>query len=196
MTEACRFRSENYAPRRDHGSSHASFSPNTTREPRPPSRDTENAKHFTYYGPTTQPHIHSPSNDLITNGAEDDIAPNIPLNMDSIPLRKALIELFFKLQTRFITLVNEQLFMTDWALQKRSQYYSSFLEDAILAFSARHSTSSAMRKLRDKYTTRCKSKIIMELEDPNIAYLQGLLLLGDCETTRGRPRTGWTYCSK
>ena len=120
----------------------------------------------------------------------------MPLNMDSLPLRKTLLNIYFKLQHRFLILVDEGFFMSGLSLKKRSQYYSEFLEDAILTFSSRHSTSSAVRKLGDKYAQRCKTRIGMELEDPKISSLQGLLLLGDFETTRGRARIGWTYCGE
>lgn len=159
-------------------------------------QDNQSAKDLTYYGPTTQPHIQSPSDEVVGDRGEDDIVPSMPLNMDSFPLRKTLLNLYFKLQHRFQILINESLFMADWSLQKRSQYYSSFLEDAILAFSTRHSTSSAVRKLGEKYAARCKTHIAMELDDPKIGSLQGLLLLGDFEATRGRARIGWTYCGE
>ncbi|KAL4802076.1 hypothetical protein BDV18DRAFT_147479 [Aspergillus unguis] len=152
-----------------------------------------NSQDLTYFGPTTQPHIQSPSDEPLTTGGDDDTAP-MGFNMDALPLRKALLDLYFRLQTRFQILIDESLFMTDWASQTRSQYYSRFLEDAILAFTARHSTSSTVRRLRDKYAARCKSQIGAELDDPAIASLQGLLLLGDVEATRGHARTGWTYC--
>jgi hypothetical protein len=132
----------------------------------------------------------------LLTGWEDDIAPNMPLNMDSIPLRRTLINIYFGIQPRFQPLVDQEMFLRDWVHHKRTPHYSQFLEDALLAFSTRHSTSTAVRKLGHKYAERCKSQISLELDNPNLASLLGFLLLGDFEAGRGRARIGWSYCGE
>jgi hypothetical protein len=54
-----------------------------------------------YYGPTTQAHVRSRPDAALLAGCEDDIAPNMPLNIDSFPLRRTLINIYFNLQPRF-----------------------------------------------------------------------------------------------
>ena len=75
----------------------------------------------------------------------------------------------------------------------RSQYYSEFLENAILACATRMSTSSGIRALGPKYADQASSQITQELQKPNVATLQGFLLLSDFEATRGRDRLGYIY---
>jgi len=115
------------------------------------------------------------------------------MNLDSLQLRKVLLSTFFKVQPRSQIIVGEELFMAAWVQGHRCQYYSKFLEDALLASATRHSTSSAVRKLGKPYAERAKTQIASELEQPNISSLQGFLLLSDFEATRGRARIGWTY---
>ena len=75
----------------------------------------------------------------------------------------------------------------------RSQYYSEFLENAILACATRMSTSPGIRALGPKYADQASSQITQELQRPNVATLQGFLLLSDFEATRGRDRIGYIY---
>ena len=78
----------------------------------------------------------------------------------------------------------------------RSEYYSSFLENALLSCATRMSTSEGVRALGARYAARAKAEIAQELEYSNIATLQGFLLLSDFEATRGRDRLGYMYCGK
>lgn len=75
----------------------------------------------------------------------------------------------------------------------RSQYYSEFLENSILACATRMSTSPGIRTLGPRYADQASSQITQELQKPNVATLQGFLLLSDFEATRGRDRLGYIY---
>lgn len=87
--------------------------------------------------------------------------------------------------------------MTQRKRGKRSRYYSVFLESALLACSARLSTSKAVRALGAEYSRNAKAQLLSpELESPNMATLQGLLLLSDYEMSQGRDRLGWMFCGK
>lgn len=74
----------------------------------------------------------------------------------------------------------------------RSQYYSEFLENCILACATRMSTSAGIRALGPRYAEQASSLVIQELQRPNVATLQGFLLLSDFEATRGRDRLGYS----
>jgi hypothetical protein len=58
------------------------------------------------------------------------------------------------------------------------------------------STSPGVRALGPKYADQASSYITQELPRPNVATLQGFLLLSDFEATRGRDRLGYIYCGK
>lgn len=124
---------------------------------------------------------------------EEDIGNKTAVNLDSSQVQKMLLEVawrYLSLQTR---LVHEQYFLSHRELGVRSQYYSKFLENTLLACASRTSTSTAIRKLEKPYIDRAVKDIPMELEYPTLATVQGFLLLADCEATRGRDRLGWTY---
>ncbi|OAG43893.1 hypothetical protein AYO21_01745 [Fonsecaea monophora] len=146
-----------------------------------------------YYGSTTQLHVHSPEIKSIAITPENDLPQETTMNMDSQQLCKALLRIFFKIQPNSQIIVHEDLFMRDRKKGGRHRFYSNFLENTIMAAGTRNSTSSAVRKLGRKYAERAKAQISSELEQPNIASLQGFLLLSDFEATRGRARLGWTY---
>lgn len=162
----------------------------------PPRLDVDDANgQLRYYGPTTQPHIPSPvpSTERALTSCDDEAETGLYINMDSDQLKKWLLDRFWKMQPLSVTVVDQDLFMTQRALGKRTQFHTPFLEDAILACAARVSTSGAVRGLGAKYAERAKAEISAELEQPNMATLQGFLLLSDFEATRAHARTGWTY---
>lgn len=139
-----------------------------------------------FYGSSTQLEIQSQL-------AEDDVGNETALNLDSSQVQKVLLEIawrYLSLQTR---LVSEEYFLSHRELGLRSQYYSEFLENTLLACAARACTSTAMRKLEKPYIDRAAKDIPMELEYPTLATAQGFLLLADFEATRGRDWLGWTY---
>ena len=76
---------------------------------------------------------------------------------------------------------------------RRNQYYSAFLENCMLACATRMSTSPGIRALGPKYAEQASAQVTQELQRPNVATLQGFLLLSDFEATRGRDRIGYIY---
>lgn len=125
--------------------------------------------------------------------AEEDVGNETALNLDSSQVQKMLLEIawrYLSLQTR---LVHEQYFLSHYELGVRTQYYSKFLENTLLACASRASTSTAIRNLQKSYIDRAVKDIPMELEYPTLATVGGFLLLADCEATRRRDRLGWTY---
>ncbi|KAL6240263.1 hypothetical protein RBB50_012829 [Rhinocladiella similis] len=147
-----------------------------------------------FYGSTTQLHNLSPVPTNADAIVSIDFDQEMGVNMDSIHLRKSLLSIFFTIQPRAHFVVDEELFRQGRAGVVRSRYYSDFLESAILAVASRHSTSSTVRALGKEYAARAKGQVLSELEHPNIASLQGFLLLSDFEATRGLARVGWAFC--
>lgn len=144
-----------------------------------------------FYGPTSQAHIHRPS---VPVESDDWATDDDGLSIDSLPLRALLFNTYWKIQPHSFVVVDESLFLRGRESGARSEYYSPFLEDALLASATRMSTSSGVRRLGPKYVERAKTAITSELERPNTATLQGFLLLSDFEATRGRDRLGYLYC--
>lgn len=124
---------------------------------------------------------------------EDIASDDEGLNIDSTPLRALLFHTYWKIQPHSIIIVDEGFFLQGREAGRRSEYYSTFLEDAILACATRLSTSEGVRALGARYVDRAKAAIPHELERPNTATLQGFLLLSDFEATRGRDRLGYLY---
>ncbi|KAL6407336.1 fungal specific transcription factor [Ilyonectria robusta] len=161
-----------------------------------PSLDTDcSPGQVRYYGPTTQLHIqsHSDRSTSISTGNDILSTSDFIVDMDGPQLREILMNSCWSYYSRSVRVVDPQLFMTHRATGKRSQYYSRFLEEALLACATRISTSQAVRKLGRAYADRAKQDVVHELEQPTIATLQGFLLLSDFEATSARDRVGWTY---
>lgn len=116
--------------------------------------------------------------------------------MDSARLKLVLIESYCRFQTCTVELVHRGSFLSHRELGIRSESYSTFLESSVLACSARLSTSAAVRSLKSSYAQRAKADLISELENPNMATLQGMLLLSDYEMSEGHDRLGWLYCGQ
>lgn len=148
-----------------------------------------------YYGPTTQLYIQSSSDadSGSRTSAKSASTVDFILDMDSPQLRNSLIQLSWGYYSRSVSVVDERLFMLHRERQQRSQYYSSFLECALLACATRMRTSQGMKRLGRAYADRAKQELIHELENPIIATLQGLLLLSEFEATSARDRLGWIY---
>lgn len=166
-----------------------------------------------YFGPTTNLHLQrhgqrheTDSNNSTTttnnnNGAMVNAMMNTAfgstlINMDSPHIRDSILRSCWPYYARSVRVVDEHLFMAHRALGQRSQYWSSFLEAALLACGTRISTSPAVRKLGRTYADRAKQDLNLELEQPTVATLQGCLLISDFEATSGRDRVGWIYSGK
>ena len=130
------------------------------------------------------------------SGAEEDIGTEAAVSPDSSQVQKVLLEIAWRYPSLQPWLVNEEHFQSHRRLGVLSQYYSPFLENALLACASRASTSSAIRKLGSRYIDCAMKTIHVELEDPTPATAQGFLLLADFETSRGRDRQAWTYIGR
>lgn len=149
-----------------------------------------------YYGPTCPRHVSSPSATGPFLPADDLAHPEVQIDMNAPRLKIELINNYCTFQTLSVTLIRRETFLSHRDLGFRSQHYSKFLENSLLACSARLSTSAAVRALGPSYAKCAKSDIVSELENPNMATLQGMLLLSDYEMTEARERVGWLYCGK
>ncbi|KIW26769.1 uncharacterized protein PV07_06577 [Cladophialophora immunda] len=147
-----------------------------------------------YFGPTCQLHVSSPSDVVRSVSSLHPPPPVTQIDLDSDRLKTLLFNNYCNFQTLSVNIIHRELFLSHRARGLRSQHYSRFLENSLLACSARLSTSAAVRALGSTFAMRAKSEIVSELEDPNVATLQGMLLLSDYEMTEGRDRVGWMYC--
>ncbi|RVX70490.1 hypothetical protein B0A52_05141 [Exophiala mesophila] len=147
-----------------------------------------------FYGPTCPLHVSSPHQAIRNPPREVSSYRDAQIDMDSCRLKDMLFNAYFSFQTLSVKIVDQQKFLSDNQIGVRSHYYSSFLENSLLACSSRLSTSRAVRNLGPNYCQRAKTEIVPELENPNLATLRGMLLLSDFEMSQGRDRVGWMYC--
>lgn len=148
-----------------------------------------------FYGHTCQLYLqYRDATPCDTVYPDDDAASEVKL--DSPPLRNVLFQTFWRLQPFSQALVEQERFERGRKRRIRSQWYSDFLEHVMLASASRVSTSPTVRALGARYATLAKNSIVYELEHPNIASLQGFMLLSDFEATRGKNRLGYMYASK
>ncbi|KAF7554733.1 hypothetical protein G7Z17_g2712 [Cylindrodendrum hubeiense] len=116
-----------------------------------PSLDTDSSPgQVRYYGPTTQLHIQSYSDRSTSISTTNDIlsTSDFIVDMDGPQLREILMNSCWSYYSRSVRVVDPQLFMAHRAVGKRSQYYSRFLEEALLACATRISTSQAVLILK------------------------------------------------
>lgn len=145
-----------------------------------------------FYGPTSNHHVHSREIQVDS----DPVRPGDEIEIDSPTVRRLLLEIFWKVQPLSIVLIERYDFERGRMNGARSDYYSEFLENSLLACATRMSTSPDIRSLGSKYAERATALVTTELQDPHIASLIGFLLLSDFESTRGRNRLGYMYCGK
>ncbi|KAJ9619077.1 hypothetical protein H2204_012788 [Knufia peltigerae] len=147
-----------------------------------------------FYGPTCNLHVSSPSNVVRSLPRTILSGPEVHIDMDSLRLKNMLLNNYCNFQTLSVSVIHRESFLSHRDRGLRSQHYSVFLENSVLACAARLSTSAAVRSLAPSYAKRAKSEIVMELEDANMATLRGMLTLSDFEMSEGRDRVGWMYC--
>lgn len=117
-----------------------------------------------FYGPTSQQYIQRRN---LLSDSETMIAPSEPveeLNINTGPLRALLFQTFWKLQPNSVIVVEEALFQIGRDAGTRSEYYSAFLENSLLACATRMSTSEGVRRLGPRYADLAKAEIAQELE--------------------------------
>jgi hypothetical protein len=149
-----------------------------------------------YYGPTCQLHVSSPSDVVRDPPHTIRQRPEVQIDPNSMQLKTALLKSYCDFQAQTVALIHRENFLAHRETGQRTQHYSRFLENSLMACSSRLSTSPAVRALGSSYAKLAKSDLVAELEDPNITTLQGLLMLSDYEMTAGRDRAGWVYCGK
>ena len=148
-----------------------------------------------FYGPTSQPYLQSVHEDSPPSDT-DELETDLSLDVDSTQIRQRLFQNYWDMHDLAAKVVDKERFICDRAVGKRSHYYSTFLENALLACATRTSTSSSIRKLGQRYLELAKSEIVQELEHLDTASVQGFLLLSDFEATQGRDRLGWMHCGE
>ncbi|CAK7234704.1 hypothetical protein SBRCBS47491_009039 [Sporothrix bragantina] len=186
----------------DAGNTTATNTENTTS---PPSDSTPVDDPPSFYGATSHPHVVSqdsrdasqqPNHMTIFDELD---AVGIDLDINSPHLRATLLQLFFKYQILWVSVVDKEAFLSHQALQNSSphqplRWYSKFLESTMLACGARLSTSKAVRALGSKYCDWAKTELVQAMSEPTPANLQGFLLMSEYEVTRGNNRLGWMLC--
>lgn len=141
-------------------------------------------------GAEASPLISTQATKCSTVEAEEDVGKEAALGLDSSQVQKVLLEIAWRYLSLQTGLVHEQYFLSHRDLGVRSQYYSPFLENALLACASRVSTSTSIRNLGKPYIDRAVKDIPMELENPTLSTIQSFLLLADFEATRDRDRLG------
>ncbi|GAB7352387.1 hypothetical protein MBLNU459_g2820t1 [Dothideomycetes sp. NU459] len=146
-----------------------------------------------FYGATSHPHVVA-SNEEFHLISDDDDAVGIDLDPASPHIRDNLLQSFFKYQTLWVDIVDKESFFAHQRNGAQSQWYSRFLENAMLACGTRLSTSKSVRALGYKYCEWAKNDILLAMSEPTPANLQGFLLLSEYEVTQGNDRPGWMFC--
>ncbi|CAK7205373.1 hypothetical protein SEUCBS139899_008143 [Sporothrix eucalyptigena] len=157
-----------------------------------------------FYGATSHPHVVSrdQNRDPTHMTVFDELdAVGIDLDINSSHLRDTLLQLFFKYQILWVSVVDKEAFFAHHAIQASGanqnqplRWYSKFLESTMLACGARLSTSKAVRALGIKYCEWAKTELVRAMSEPTPANLQGFLLMSEYEVTRGNNRLGWMLC--
>jgi hypothetical protein len=112
---------------------------------------------------------------------------------DSNSLQMSLLTLFFTYQHPALQILHRETFMEDYAKGVKTQYFSQFLLNCILLRSVRLSDDESNRDVTSVYLRRAKHDLPGELEEPTIATIQGLCLLGDYLGSLCNDRALWLY---
>ncbi|KAF2168750.1 hypothetical protein M409DRAFT_52774 [Zasmidium cellare ATCC 36951] len=147
-----------------------------------------------FYGPTSQLHIRSNSLPVDPEADSSNSTSANELKTDSSRVKEVLIQGFWESQPLSQAIIERTRFEDGRKAGLRSEYWSPFLENALLACASRMRTSPDIRALGPRYCEQATSKVIEEMQSPQIATIQGFLLLSDYEATRGRDRLGYLYC--
>ncbi|KAK6385516.1 hypothetical protein LTS17_001084 [Exophiala oligosperma] len=107
--------------------------------------------------------------------------------------KQTYLQKWWKFQDMSIYLVDPKLYMTAYERGVRSQHYSEFSLNALLACSMRLDKSESIRNLSRAYAEKAKREIPRELEIPTMSTVHGFCLLSDYECTNGSENLGWIY---
>lgn len=94
----------------------------------------------------------------------------------------------------WVEVVNKETFLAHHSDGRNSQWFSSFLENTVLACATRLSTSKAVRDLGPEYYKRAQQEVLRAMSEPTPANLEAFLLLSEYEVTQGNDRPGWMFC--
>ncbi|KAM3417952.1 hypothetical protein BST61_g6164 [Cercospora zeina] len=147
-----------------------------------------------FYGPTSQRYVKDHELYPLDDPEPRNTARTSNPKLDAAPRKDFLLQMFFRAQLLSTSVVNQASFEAGRGTGVRVQRYSRFLENSILACASRMASSHDLRKSGAQYADRARQEILEEISNPNIASLQGFLLLSDFEATRGRNRLGYIYC--
>lgn len=120
----------------------------------------------------------------------------IAVDTNTLQVRLRLLQSFFGYQPLCLDALDEDLFWEHRKSREPSEWYSNFLENAMLACAARMSKSSAVRSLAERFSLQAKEDIVQALENSSAASMQGFLLLSEYEVSQDREQTGWQFCGK
>ena len=146
-----------------------------------------------FYGPTSQRYIQRRSFAAVDEGSNMPDTSTEELKMDSAPLRSLLFHNWWQIQPNSVVVVDEAWFQSSRHVGGRSEYYSTFLENSLLACATRISTSESVRALGPKYAERAKTETAQELE-----YPISLLCKASCCSVTSKlhgAATGWDICT-
>lgn len=149
-----------------------------------------------FYGPTSMIRHLSIYGSTTSDDCELDSPGPMEIDIDSEGIRRSILIGFWKFNESWTSIVDSDMFQRYKALGIPSEYYSRFLEDAMLACGSRHSSSAIIRSTGKLFAHRAKAALIRQLQTPTIASIQGVLLLSAFEGTSGHPSFGWTLCGR
>jgi hypothetical protein len=124
---------------------------------------------------------------------DGDVDLGTVISPDSSQVRNLLLDIALRYFDLHVNFVNQWHFHTHREMGIKSDHYSIFLENTLLACATRTSTSVAVRRLGKVYIERASRDIPSELLDPTLATLEGFFILADYEASQGHDRLGWTY---
>ena len=152
----------------------------------------DEAGQLRYFGSTSNLHISSVlvSSPPPPEPMDEDLAMR---RADSVELQRELIDLFFTYYHPALGHIHKDTFLADYNAGTRTQYYSNFLLNAVILRSLRLHSDPSVRGLSNIFIARSKRDSSDELENPTIASIQALCLLGDCMGSMGNDRLGWLY---
>jgi hypothetical protein len=152
----------------------------------------DEAGHLTYFGATSNLHVSSilASSPTPAETLDENLETGLA---DSAELHRELIRLYFTYHHPALGFIHKETFLADYSEGRRTQYYSEFLLTAVFLRSLRLHSDPAVQALGSVFFARAKRGLPDELENPNIATVQALCLLGDYVGSIGNDRLGWLY---
>ncbi|ETS79826.1 hypothetical protein PFICI_07355 [Pestalotiopsis fici W106-1] len=161
-----------------------------------------------YYGPTSNLHVHhsgfqslsrSHIRHVATEGSE--VLKRHGLDQDVPPeLELYLAKLYFTWEDPAIHVVDEETFFTEkrkWMTEKiASCYYSETLNNAICAIGANLAAGEDFAGVGidpEFFSSRAKALLDIEMDSPNVATVQALVIMSASEAAFTRDARGWLY---